>query len=62
MSLDPEVQRYIADQAFVRVDLIAWASTALLIAILVRIVANPLVLLIQQVQLTTVAIITAWRK
>ncbi len=62
MNLDPDVQRYLADQFLVRFDMVAWAFTALLICLLVRLVAKPVVDTIHQVELSTVNIIKAWRK
>ena len=61
MNLDPDVQRYIADQFLVRLDMVAWGFTALLIGLLVRLVAKPIVDTIHQIELTVVHIIKVWR-
>lgn len=62
MNLDPDVQRYLVDQFLVRFDMVAWAFTALLICLLVRLVAKPIQDTINQIGLTIVFIIKARRK
>lgn len=60
--LDPETARYAIDQVLVRLDIVTWFISGLAAAILLRVVVAPLVLLLNQVQITTVAIIGAAKR
>ena len=62
MNLDPDVQRYLVDQALVRLDMVAWGFTALLIGGLARLYYRPVIDVIHQFELTTVNIIRAFKK
>lgn len=57
MNLDPDVQRYLVDQFLIRLDMVAWGSTALLIGLLVRLVSKPVIDTINQIGLTATFII-----
>lgn len=62
MNIDPETAQYAIDQILVRLDIVTWFISGLAAAILLRVVANPLVLLMNQFELTTVAVIKAARR
>ena len=62
MNLDPDVQKYLVDQFLTRLDMVAWAFTALLIGGLARLYYRPVVDVINQIGLTTVYVINALRR
>lgn len=61
MNLDPDVQMYLVNQLVTRIDMVAWGFTALLIGGLARLYYRPVIDVINQIGLTTVFIIKAWR-